>query len=485
MMSDKESLREKTVSGLVWRFAERCGAQGVSFIVSVVLARLIAPEYYGTIALVTVFTSILQVFVDSGMGNALIQKKNADDLDFSSVFYFNLVVCICLYGIIFVASPFIADFYGDEQLIPIVRVLSITILISGIKNIQQAYVSRKMLFKRFFFSTLSGTVGAAIVGIILALKGAGVWALVVQQLFNTAMDTVILWITVKWRPKLMFSWLRLKTLFTFGWKLLVSSLIDTLYDNIRQLFIGKIYSASDLAYYNKGKQMPQLIVVNLNTAIDSVLLPAMSQEQDNSERVKAMTRRAIKISSYIMWPLMIGLFVIAEPLVNILLTEKWAESVPYIRIFALTYAFWPIHTANLNALKALGRSDIFLRLEILKKVIGFIVLLCSLPFGVITIAVSLLITNIISSFINAYPNRKLLGYSYVEQMKDILPSLALAVVMGIGVSLLSLLSVSDFILLALQIILGTVIYLVGSWGLRMESFLYICEYIKSRKGKKS
>ena len=244
-----------TIQNFFWRFAERCGAQLVTFIVSIVLARILAPEDYGTIALVTVFTTIMQVFVDSGLGIALIQKKDADDLDFSSVFYFNFAVCIVLYALMFLAAPYIAKFYDDNTLVPIVRVISLTIVISGVKGIQQSYVSRNMLFKRFFYATLGGTIFSAFLGIGMAYAGFGVWAIVAQQLSNTAIDTLILWITVKWRPKKMFSWERLTNLLKFGWKLLASSLLDTVYNNLRNLIIGKIYSSSDLAYYNQGSEI--------------------------------------------------------------------------------------------------------------------------------------------------------------------------------------------------------------------------------------
>lgn len=368
-------MENKVISNFIWRFAERCGAQLVTFIVSIVLARILMPEDYGTVALVTVFTTIMQVFVDSGLGTALIQKKDADDIDFSSVFYFNLIVCLVLYAGMFAMAPLIATFYNDYTLVPIVRVISLTIIVSGVKGIQQAYVSKNMLFKRFFFATLGGTIFSAFAGIGLAYAGAGVWAIVVQQLSNTIIDTLILWLTVRWRPKRVFSWERLKNLLSFGWKLLVSSLLDTVYNNLRNLVIGKIYTSADLAYYNQGDKFPKLIVTNINNSIDSVLLPTMAEAQDDSERVKKMTRRAIKTSTYIMAPLMIGLAFCAKPIVRLLLTEKWLQCVPYLQIFCITYMFWPIHTANLNAIKAMGRSDYFLKLEIAKKIIGMILLL--------------------------------------------------------------------------------------------------------------
>ena len=468
-----------TIYNFIWRFAERCGAQLVSFIVSIVLARILVPEDYGTIALVTVFTAILQVFVDSGLGTALIQKKEADDLDFSSVFYFNLVVCVILYIGMFVASPYIAAFYGDDTLTPIIRVLSLTIIISGVKGIQQAYVSRNMLFKRFFFSTIGGTIFSAILGIGMAYAGFGVWALVVQQLSNTAIDTLILWITVKWRPKKLFSWSRLKVLLSFGWKLLVSSLLDTGYNNLRNLIIGKMYSSADLAFYNQGDKFPKVIVTNINTSIDSVLLPTMSNVQDDKERVKQMTRRAIKTSTYVMAPLMMGLAFCAEPIVSLVLTDKWLPCVPFLRIFCITYMFYPVHTANLNAIKAMGRSDLFLKLEITKKIVGMILLLSTMWFGVMAMAYSLLVSMITSMIINSWPNRELLKYSFKEQMIDIFPSIALAVVMGVMVSFVNNLGFSSALTLLIQVPTGAIIYLIGSMLLHLDSFEYLLGIMKS------
>ena len=472
---------------LIWRFLERCGAELVTFIVSIVLARLLDPTVYGTVALVTVITTILQVFVSSGLGSALIQKKDADDLDFSTVFYFNVVMCAFLYALLFFSAPLIANFYEMPELTAIVRVLGLTLVISGVKNIQQSYVSKKMLFKKFFFSSLGGTICAAIVGILMAINGFGVWALVSQSLVNLFINTVILWFTVKWRPKWMFSLERLKGLFSFGWKILVASLINTIYNDIRQLIIGKQYSSTDLAFYNKGKQFPNLLVTNLNTAIDSVLFPVMSEEQKNKDTVKAMTRRAIKTSSFIMWPMMIGLAVCAEPLIRVLLTEKWMFCVPYLQVFCLVYAFYPIHTANLNAIKAMGRSDIYLRLEIIKKVVGVIALVISMWYGPFAMASSLLITAVIGGFINAFPNKKLLNYSFLEQIKDMLPSILLALFMGAVVCLVSLLKLNDILTLVIQVPLGVVIYFVLAKLFKMESFEYLLNMLKKffKKDKKA
>ncbi len=468
---------KKVFSGFFWRLFERIGVQGTSFILSLIIARLLNPEDYGTIALVTVFISIMRVFIDSGMGNALIQKKNADDLDFSTVFFFNIVIGCILYIVMFLIAPLIAAFYNDSDLDSVMRVLSLLLIISSVRNVQQAYVSKNMLFKKFFFVTLSGSITAAVIGIVMAYKGFGVWALVTQQILEALIGTLVLWLTVKWRPILAFSISRLKSLFSFGWKLLVSSLIDTLYNDLRQLIIGKMYTESELALYNKGKQFPQLIVASINTSIDSVLLPTMSNEQDNILRVKAMTRRAIRTSSYIMAPLMIGLAVCGEPLIELLLTEKWLDCVLFMRVFCVTYIFYPIHTANLNAIKAMGRSDMFLKLEIVKKIVGLSAVLITMWISVEAMAYSLLITTLLSTMINAFPNKKLLNYSWFEQMKDILPNIGLAVLMGVPVFLMQYLSLPTIIILILQVAVGAAIYMGLSVLFKFEMFAYIINMI--------
>ncbi len=479
-----ESFNRKNIfSGFIWRFAERSGAQGVAFLVSIVLARILVPEDYGTIALIGVFTAILNVFVDCGLGNALIQKRDADDCDFSSVFYFNLFMCSVLYMVMFFFAPYIAVFYNKPELVLIIRVLSLTLIISGLKNVQQAYVSRNMMFRRFFFATLGGTIGAAFVGIMMALYGFGVWALVIQQLFNVTVDAIILWFTVKWRPKKVFSLERLKGLFSFGWKLLVSSVLDTFYRELRQLIIGKKYSSQDLAYYNQGQKIPNLVVMNINTSIDSVLLPAMSNVQDDVVKVGSMTRRAIKISTYIMAPCMMGIAFLAPSLVRLILTDKWLSCVPFLRIFCITYMFYPVHTANLNAIRALGRSDIFLKLEIQKKAVDLVLLLSSMWFGVMAMAYSLLISSVLCQLINSWPNKSLLHYGYLQQIKDILPAISIAIVMGSMVWCISLFHLPDVIQVLIQVPVGVAIYILLSKLFHIEAYEYLKNILRQRIGK--
>lgn len=482
-MSERVS-NKKVLSNFTWRLFERISAKGVAFIISILLARLLDPSVYGTIAMTTVFINILQVFVNSGMGNALIQKKNVDQLDFSSVFYFNIISCSVLYLIVFFSAPFIADFYGDFELTPIIRVLGLALLVSGIKNIQQAYVSKHLLFKKFFFATLAGTIGAGIIGIVFAYKGFGVWALVAQHLFNLIIDTIILWVTVKWRPSLAFSGSRLKILFSYGWKLLATVVLNDIYTEFKQLIIGKMYSSENLAYYNKGYTFPHLIVVVTNNSMNSVLFPVMSKAQDDLEQLKRMTSRTIKTSTYVMMPIMMGLAVCAEPLVRFLLTEKWLPCVPFLRIFCFICAFWGVNTANQNAIKAMGRSDLTLKIGIVKTVADVIILLISMWFGPLAIAIGWGVSNILEQILVSWMSRKLLGYSFEHQCKDILPNAIITLLMGACVYLVSYLHFSDGIILCLQVISGIVVYLLASSISRNDSFLYLIQLVKTYQRKR-
>ena len=478
--------RSKVFSNLIWRFFERGGSQLVSFVVSIVLARILDPEVYGIVSKVLVITAILLVFVDSGMANALIQKKDPDDLDFSSVFYFNICFCLLLYVALFFAAPWVAAIYKEPDLVPIVRVLGLTLVFSGLKNVQQAYVSKTLQFKRFFFATLGGTLFSAVLGITMAKKGFGVWALVAQQLSNVAVNTAILWFTVHWRPKRIFSWKRLGGLLSYGWKLLVASLIDQVYIKIYPLVIGIRYSSEDIAFYEKGMNWPNLIVENINNSMDSVLLPVLSAEQDQRDRVREMTRRAIKTGTYIIMPLMAGLAACATPLVRLLMTEKWLPSVPYLQIFCIIYAFFPLHTANLNAIKAVGRSDTFLVLEVIKRGLELVILLITMRYGVFPMVLGLLVSELASQGINAWPNKKLLNYPYSAQLKDMAPSILLSLFMAACVFPVSLLGLKDWLTLLIQIPLGVLIYVLGSVLLKLDSFGYILSVAKKLiSGKKA
>ena len=474
----EDNLKQKTLAGLIWQYAEKCGAQVVNFVVSIILARLLTPADYGLIGLITVFISVALVFARSGMGQALVQKKDANDEDFSTVFYYSLGVSLLIYAILFFAAPYIAAFYNEPQLVDVIRVLSVTVIIGAVYSVQQAKVQREMNFKKFFFATSVGTLVSAVVGVAVAYMGFGVWALVWQQISCQLINSIVLYFAVKWRPMLLFSFSKMKQLFGYSWKLLCSSLLDTVYNNIYSLIIGKFYSSSDLGYYNRGKQFPVLIIENVNGSINSVMFPVLSKIQDEKERFKATVRRSIKTSTYIIFPLMAGLAAVAEPMVKILLTDKWLPAVPFIQFCCFTYAFWPVHTANLQAIKALGRSDIYLKLEIIKKIVGVTILIITIPFGLTTMMFGRCVATVSSSIINASPNKKLMDYSYMEQVKDMLPSVAISAIMCTVVLLVGMLNINLYLLFPLQVIVGIVAYVGLSMLFKLECFQYVLDILK-------
>lgn len=474
------------LNSLFWKLMERGGVQGIQFIIQIVLARLLSPDDYGIISLITIFIALSNVFIQSGFNTALIQKRNVKDEDFSSVLYISLGVATILYIILFFTAPFISDFYNILELGQVLRVFSVVLFFGSFNSIQNAIVARTMQFKKLFTVSLFSMLISGTIGITLAYLGFGVWALVSQQIVNQASITFILWFKLKWRPKLVFSINRVGDLFSYGWKLLVSSLIDTLYMNLRGLIVGKIYTSQMLAFYNRGDQFPQLIVSNINGSIQSVMLPTLAAEQENKKRVKELVRRSIVTSSFLLFPIMIGLAVVGEPLIKILLTDKWLPCVPFMQVFCLTYALWPIHTANLQAINALGRSDIYLKLEITKKLIGIIILIISMFYGIYAIALGGLLAGISSSFINAYPNSKLLSYSYREQVKDIMPSLILSTIMGLIVYSVLFLDLSPYLTLVIQVFIGAIVYISLAKFFKLECYKYLINTIKllsKKKGK--
>lgn len=476
--------KSKIISSLFWKLMERSGTQGIQFIVQIVLARLLLPEEYGIIAIVNVFILLANVFVQSGFNMALIQKKDADELDFSSVFYLSLFIAGLLYVVIFLNAPFIADYYRNPQLVSVLRVLAVILFFGAVNSIQNAYIAKEMMFKKLFVSSLGAIIVSGSIGVYTAYIGLGVWALVAQQISNQLMVTMILWFTVKWRPKLIFSISRVKYLFSFGWKLLVSSLINTVYMNLRTLIIGRGYSSEQLGFYNRGMQFPQIIVNNINGSIQSVMLPALASNQDNVKRVKDMMKRAIITSSFIIFPMMVGLAVIAEPLVNVVLTEKWLPAVPFLQIYCAVYGLKPIYTANLQAINALGRSDIFLRLEAITTIIGIVILIISSPFGVLAISWGALISGVVSLVVYMRPNSRLIDYGAKEQIKDVLPSLILSSFMGAIIYLFNFLEINKLFVLLIQLFVGISIYLFLSKLFKLESYTYLVRTIKEMRTNK-
>ncbi len=478
MKDNSADLKGKVLSGLFWRYFERCAAQGVTFIVGIVLARVLSPNDYGLSSLSAIYIGIISIISDLGLTQAVIQKQNPDELDYNSVFYANLLMSIVVYLIIFFTAPFAASFYEEPRLTAILRVSSLTMPISAVFAMQSTIITKRMEFKKYFWATITGTIISSFVGIFMALNGLGVWAIVGQSMTNTIIDRLFLTAIVRWRPRLQFSIKRVKPLFNYGWKLLASRALDQVYNNIYSLIIGKVYSTADLAYYDRGKQYPVYIIQNINESILSVLFPAISNVQNKIEDVKNMVRRSIVTSSFFIFPMMMGLGIMAKLIVHVMITDKWLPAVPFIQFCCFTYALWPIHTANLQAISALGRSDIFLKLEVIKKVIGISVLLITLPHGLITMMWGSCATAIASSFINAFPNKKLLGYSYFEQLKDLLPSVILSVVMAVCVILVGMIPMNDIVKIFVQVITGAVVYFGLAKIFRLECFEYILSIMK-------
>lgn len=451
----------KVVSGLMWKLLERLGVQGVQFVLQIILARLLDPEHYGTLSLMVIFTSLANIFIHSGLNSALIQNRDVTEEDYSSVLWVSLSISVGLYVILFFSAPWIADFYDMPDMIAPFRVLCFMLIPGAFNSIQLAKISREMNFKQVFKSNVVAIIIAGIAGILLAFLGAGLWALVIQSLTNVIVTCFVMWFTVKWRPKFVCNFNRIRILFSFGWKLLVSSLLDTLYQDLRSLVIGKKYDSGTLGYYNRGKQFPQFVINAINGAVQSVMLPAMSERQDNKNNVKSLMRNSISISAYIIFPMMAGLAAVAEPLVKVLLTDKWLPCVPYMQIYCFTLAFYPVHSCNLQAINAMGRSDLFLKLEIIKKTYGIIVLAIAVFCfdSPIAIAMTGVITTGLGWLVNAYPNKKLINYSYFEQICDIVPSFVMSLVMCGGVLLIGTMNLSTVLKLVIQILFGIILYL--------------------------
>ena len=479
--ANKRIAKNTVIKSLIWKLLERGGTQGVQFVIQIILARLLCPEDYGILAILLAFIAVANVFVQSGLNTALIQKKDADQIDFSSVFWISLFIASVLYVILFITSPLIASFYSSSSLIPVLRVISITLFFGALNSVQNAFVSKNMLFKRFFYSSTGGALGSGIIGIVLAYKGFGIWALVFQHLLNNALISVILWFTLKWRPSFVFSFKKTKVLFSFGWKLLGSALLDTGYRQLYNLVIGKAFTSDQLGYFSRGEQFPQIIAVNIDGSIQSVMLPTLSAVNDNPVEVKNIARKSISVSSFILMPCMFGMASVAENMVRLLLTDKWLPCVPFIQMSCIAFSFYPIHTANLTAINALGRSDIFLKLEIIKKIVGVIILAVTLPFGLLWMAAGRVLTSLLCTLINAFPNKKLLQYSYFEQIKDIFPSVLLSIAMAAVVFFIGKLPLPVIAVFFIQLCSGILLYILLAKISRIKVYNYFIQTLKGLK----
>ena len=486
-MSEQHNLQKSTLSGMFWKFGERIGAQLVSLVVSIVLARLLTAEDYSIIGIVTIFFTFANVFISSGFNTALIQKKKVDIEDYSSVLFVSLGVAVVIYVILFFSAGAIAGLYETPLLVPVIRVMGLTLIINAVKSVLCAYVSSTLQFRKFFFSTIIGTIISAFVGIAMALNGFGPWALVAQQMTNSVIDTSVLFITTRVKFVFKVSVNKLKGLLNYGWKILVSSLIHTIYEEINPLIIGIRFSGADLSYYTKGKSFPTLISATISDTFSAVLLPVISKLQDDLDAVLNYTRRFMKVSSYLVFPLLMGFLAVSDNFVSVILTDKWLPASIYIKIFCLCYMFNIIQNGNLQAIRAIGRSDIILKLEIIKKSAYFIVILCFVLFSNSPqlLAAATVVNTILATLVNTFPNRKLIGYRYRLQLADLLPNFILALIMGVLVYLMNFIPINKLLLLVLQVASGVIIYLALSIITRNENFKYFLNLAKNMllKGK--
>jgi len=453
----EESLKNKTVKGASWSFIDSIAGQGITFLVGLVLARLLTPEEYGLIGIITIFIAVFNSIVDSGFSNALIRKNDAKDIDYNTVFISNLVVSVMLFGVLFLCAPAISKFFDQPQLIPLLRVMGSIVIINAFAIIQRTIFVKKVDFKTQTKVSLISSIASGAVGIGMAVGGWGVWSLVGQQISRQFLNSAFLWLFSNWYPKLQFSFQSFKELFNFGWKLLVSGLIDTVWREIYQVVIGKWYAPATLGQYTRAQQFASICSSNLTTVVQRVSYPVLSSVQDDKERLKNGYKGIIKVTMLLTFTLMLGLAAVAKPMVLALIGEQWLPCVPFLQIICLQMMLYPLHSLNLNMLQVQGRSDLFLRLEIIKKIIAICPLLLGIYVNIYWMLAGSVVTGFISYYLNAYYSGPFLNYSIKEQVKDILPSFGVAITMAVPVFAMSFIPLNPFLLLPLQIVVGAVI----------------------------
>lgn len=476
-----DALKKKTLTGLFWTFTEVISNQGIQFLIQIFLARLILPEEFGLIGMITVFIAISNSIIDSGFSNALIREKEVNQNDYSTVFYFNLITAIVIYVILYFSSPMISVFFAQPKLSLILRVLAITIIINAFGIIPRAILTRKINFKAQMIINISSSLVSGFIAIILAYKGFGIWSLVFRTIIMQFMQALMLSIVNKWRPSLVFSKNSFEKLFGFGWKLLVSGLIDTIYNNLYYMVIGKMYSASDLGYYTNAQKLRDIAATSISTAVQKVSYPVLSCMQNEEEVLKNMYKKIIKSSVYITFPVMFGLAIVARPLILILFGDNWSKSIIYFQILCLAGMLYPLHAINLNILQVKARSDLFLKLEILKKCVSIILIAIAIlsKWGVIGLIWMQVVSSVISFFINSYYSKSIIGYSTLNQMKDILPILIITLFMGITTYFIGTFVPNyNFIKILIQISFGSVFFIVISYMFKIQEFFSILDIMK-------
>lgn len=477
---EKESLKKKTVNGVIWSAIDRFSTQGIQFVFSILIARLLMPSDYGVIAMLGIFLAVSNTFVDSGFGAALVQKANRTETDFSTVFYFNIVVAIIFYALLWLASPYIASFYNIPMLKDVTRVVALTSIFSALGGIQSAQLSIAINFKTRAIISLISALSTGCLGLYLAYSGYGAWALVFQMVFSSLLNTILLWCFVRWMPSLVFSWQSFRQLFSFGSKLLASALLDTIYNNVYTLVIGKVYSSSSLGLYSRASGLAQYPSSNITGVLQSVTFPVLCSIQNDEERLADAYKRFIRMSAFVVFPLMIGLASVAEPFIRVVLTDKWEGAIYLLQIVCFSMMWYPIHAINLNILQVKGRSDYFLKLEIIKKIQGVCILCITVPISIVAMCYGSIASSLLSLVWNTYYTKRLIGYGFFSQIKDLLPIIIHSLLMGAIVLLVTHFIEVMWVKLFAGILAGGIYYILGAYIMHFDELKEVLAIIKRK-----
>ena len=475
------SLKDKTVKGVIWSAVDRFSAQGIKFVFSILVARLLLPEDYGVIAMLGIFMGVSSTFIDSGFGTALVRKIDRTETDFSTVFYFNIIVAVSFYLALFFAAPAIANFYNIPLLVPVTRIVALTLPIGALSGIHSSKLTIDIDFKSRAKISVISAILTGIVGLCMAYFGYGIWTLVIQTVFSSIVQTVMFWIIVKWHPQLVFSWKSFKELFTFGSKLLASGLLDTVYNNIYPLVIGKVFTPSVLGVYGKAKALAEFPSSNITGVLQNVTFPVLSTIQNEEDRLSDAYKRFLKISAFVIFPLMLGLSSVADPFIRIVLTDKWEGAIYLLQIICFALMWYPIHAINLNILQVKGRSDYFLKLEIIKKVQGIIILCVTVPMGIVAMCYGQVVSSLISLIWNTYYTKRLIGYGYWAQMKDLMPIFIHSFVMWVLVLLVVHFMPTLWLKLIVGVLSGMVYYIAGAFLMKFPEVDEILRILKLKR----
>ena len=479
----ENELKRKSKTGIIWKLFEKSSIQVASMVIQIILARILLPEDYGIIAYLTIFIALSDTFIKQGLTTALIREKNTDDRDFSSVFYANLAISFIIYGILYLIAPYISIFYNEPRLTSIMRVLSLQVIIGAFGSVHEAVMSRNLEFRKNFVRSLANVIVYGVSGVIFAYLGFGVWSLVLSRLAGLVVGTIVLWLTVKWFPRLKFSMKRLRHLFGFSSKVLGTNLLNTLFNEINSLIIGRKYSTADLGLYQRGQNMPQTLMLAVDGSISEVSYPMFSKIQEDKIKLKNALRRVVKLSTYVVFPCLVGLLVMAEPLTVLLLTEKWLPSVPYMRLTCIICLFWPL-SARIHAINAIGKSTATFVLSIITKVITLVLLFVLIGYGIVAIMWGTIFASIIHFFVTSYLTNKYLSYSLKELLLDLLPTIVITAIMGFAVYSVIFLNLSALATVLIQLLLGIIIYIALSMIFRIDSFKYLLGNVKRVIGGK-